>query len=387
MDAFLLAFPARRTTSHPALPHQDSLCLSVLCPFAHGELGAVGDKFRGVADDAGRFGEEDVLGVLAGLFGGEVGCQAAFAGLQAVVLQRSELVLAVAFFAGLEAGFLLVLFLAALGFVEGQELGFAQALEFGDVFEQLLEILVSGDAGLVAALQVGQADAEVAGRAEIGGLDLDPGQGVVVAGFAVAFVVGKRREADVGGIKTGCQAVIDDTLAKMAAFPDLTILAEDVIWSGSDTQHYLSSHRTLISGTQTGEATYGPASGRRYTARCIADCAVTDGVFDDEWLVFDSSSIVRQLGHDPRDFVRRQIASERGSKRPFTPDQDLPGAYTLRGNDNAWGGKLVDILTRIMRKDIAVIGQTYDRAVRTEHPGGQGGWSVPFAESAWMGLR
>lgn len=190
-----------------------------------------------------------------------------------------------------------------------------------------------------------------------------------------------------GGIKTGCQAVIDDTLAKMAAFPDLTILAEDVIWSGSDTQHYLSSHRTLISGTQTGEATYGPASGRRYTARCIADCAVTDGVFDDEWLVFDSSSIVRQLGHDPRDFVRRQIASERGSKRPFTPDQDLPGAYTLRGNDNAWGGKLVDILTRIMRKDIAVIGQTYDRAVRTEHPGGQGGWSVPFAESAWMGLR
>ena len=33
-----------------------------------------------------------------------------------------------------------------------------------------------------------------------------------------------------GGMKLGCAAVIDDTLAKMAAFPDLQIFAEDVIW-------------------------------------------------------------------------------------------------------------------------------------------------------------
>lgn len=193
-----------------------------------------------------------------------------------------------------------------------------------------------------------------------------------------------------GGMKLGCAAVIDDTLAKMAAFPDLQIFAEDVIWSGGETQHYLSSHRSVITGTQTGDSIYGPASGKRYYARCIADCAVTDGVFDDEWLVFDSSSIVKQLGHDPRDFVRRQIAAEGGpatAKRVFTPDQDRVGAYTLRGNDNEWGGKLVDILIRIMRKDIAVIGQTYDRAVRVEHAGGQGGWSWGFAEAAWMGLR
>lgn len=193
-----------------------------------------------------------------------------------------------------------------------------------------------------------------------------------------------------GGIKRGNQAVIDDTLAKMAAFPDLRILAEDVIWSGGESQHYLSSHRTMITGTQTGDGVWGPASGRRYFARCIADCAVTDGVFDDEWLVFDSSSIVRQLGHEPRDFVRRQIAAEGGparAKRPFTPDQDLPGPYGLRGNDNPWGGRLAEILSAIMRKDIAVIARTYDRAVKIEHPGGQSGLCPDFAEAAWMGLR
>lgn len=192
-----------------------------------------------------------------------------------------------------------------------------------------------------------------------------------------------------GGMKLGCQAVIDDTLAKMAAFPDLQILAEDVIWSGGDDSHYLSSHRTVITGTQTGDSAFGPASGKRYYARCIADCAVTDGVFDDEWLVFDTGSILRQLGHDPRDFVRRQIMAEGGpanAKRPFTPDQDRKGFYTLRGNSSETGSRFAEILTRIMAKDIAVIGQTHDRAVRIEHPGA-GGWSHMFAEAQWMALR
>lgn len=192
------------------------------------------------------------------------------------------------------------------------------------------------------------------------------------------------------GMKVGNQAVIDDTLAKMAAFPDLQILAEDVIWSGGEAQHYLSSHRTVITGTQTGDSAYGPACGKRYYARCIADCAVTDGVFDDEWLVFDSSSIVKQLGYEPREFVRRQIVAEGGpgkAKRPFTPDQDRVGAYTLRGNNNPVGARYAEILTRIMAKDIAVIPATYDRAVRVEHSGGQGGWMPGFAEAVWMGLR
>lgn len=193
-----------------------------------------------------------------------------------------------------------------------------------------------------------------------------------------------------GGMKVGNQAVIDDTLAKMAAFPNLRILAEDVIWSGGDDSHYLSSHRTVITGTQTGHGAFGPPSGRTYHARCIADCAVTEGVFDDEWLVFDTAAIVMQLGHDVQAFVRAQIAAEGGparAKRPFTPDQDRIGPYRLTGNDNAWGGRLAEILGRIMGKDIAVIGRDYDRAVRIEHPGGQGGWGQDFAEAAWMGLR
>jgi hypothetical protein len=37
-----------------------------------------------------------------------------------------------------------------------------------------------------------------------------------------------------------------------------------------------------------------------------------------------------------------------------------------------------------MAADLAVIRRDYDRAVRTEHPGAEGGWSWDFAERRWM---
>ena len=40
-----------------------------------------------------------------------------------------------------------------------------------------------------------------------------------------------------------------------------------------------------------------------------------------------------------------------------------------------------------MDKDFTVIRAEYDRAVRTEHWGTQGGWSWEFPETQWMRLR
>jgi hypothetical protein len=113
-------------------------------------------------------------------------------------------------------------------------------------------------------------------------------------------------------------------------------------------------------------------------------------VIDDEWLVRDASGIALQLGLDPVTLVRAAIAREGGpekASRPFTPADDTPGPYTSRGNDDAWGARLADILTRIMAAELVVIRRAYDRAVRTEHPGATGGWSWDFAEARWMALR
>lgn len=193
-----------------------------------------------------------------------------------------------------------------------------------------------------------------------------------------------------GGLKIGNGSVIDDTLAKMAAFPDIEILGEDVIWAGDPEGRYLSSHRSIISGTHTGHGVWGSPTGKRFTVRCIADCSVLDEVIDDEWLAYDTGDQARQLGHDPAEFARLRLRAEGGSERatrPFTPDQDRPGPYLSAGNDNEWGARLADIVTRIMGKDISVIRAEYDRAIRIEHAGGIGAWGWAGAEAIWMRLR
>ncbi len=192
------------------------------------------------------------------------------------------------------------------------------------------------------------------------------------------------------GIVRGNEAVINGTLATIAEFPDRQLFGEDVIWSGSDRDGFLSSHRIRSVGTHTGFGLFGAPTGRRIAVRAIADCAAKDNLIYDEWLTRDSSAIALQLGLDPVVHARALIEREGGTQaaqRPFTPDADVHGGYSSRGNLNEWGQRLADILTRIMDKDFAVITHEYDRAVCTEHPGLHTGWGHTVADSAWVRLR
>ncbi|MGB1009016.1 MAG: ester cyclase [Thiolinea sp.] len=192
------------------------------------------------------------------------------------------------------------------------------------------------------------------------------------------------------GLLVGNQAVIDGTLATLAEFPDRQLLGEDVIWSGDEEQGFLSSHRLITTGTHLGHGLFGKPTGKRFEARAIADCAVKDNVIYDEWLVRDTSAIVKQLGMKPKRFTRKLIQREGGPKhctKPFTPEQDVDGGYQTQGNENEWGQRLADILSSMMCKDFSVIRREYDRACRIEHPGGAGGWSWDFVDQVWMQLR
>ena len=192
------------------------------------------------------------------------------------------------------------------------------------------------------------------------------------------------------GLVTGNAGVIDGTLATLAEFPDRELLADDVIWSGNEDDGFLSSHRINTSGTHTGHGAFGAPTGKRFSVYTIADCAAKNEVIDDEWLIRDVGGIARQLGWDPSDYARHQIEAEGGSdncQRPFHPSHDVQGPFTGLGNDNEWGGKLANILTRIMDKDFTVFRTEYDRAVRSEHWGARGGWSWDFVETDWMRLR
>ena len=193
-----------------------------------------------------------------------------------------------------------------------------------------------------------------------------------------------------GSIVTGNQDVIGATMATLAEFPDRTLLGEDVIYSGTPEQGLLSSHRILSTATHSNDGVYGKATGKRLKYRIIADCHAINNRINDEWLIRDQGAIVRQLGWNPRDYAADLIEREGGAEqcvKPFTTEIDRPGPYQGHGNDNEWGQRYADILSRLMNADMAVIKNDYDRACSLFYPGGRQGQSYDFADHFWVGLR
>jgi len=192
------------------------------------------------------------------------------------------------------------------------------------------------------------------------------------------------------GVSMGNQATIAATMATINEFPDRELLGEDVIWSGNEDDGFLSSHRLLTKATHSRDGQFGPATGKKWVVRVIADCAAKDDTIYDEWLIRDYGGIVRQLGMDPRDFAADIIEREggRGSASPvFTPAIDVQGDYKGTGNDNAWGQRYGDIVTRIMDKDFTTITRDFDRAVIGEYAGAQTAIGREGCMEFWVGLR
>lgn len=191
------------------------------------------------------------------------------------------------------------------------------------------------------------------------------------------------------GIQHGNQDVIASTMATCHEFPDRVLLGEDVIWSEDPTGH-LSSHRLLTRATHTQDGQFGPATGKPWTVRVIADCAAKGETIFDEWLVRDYGGLVRQLGFEPRAFTQQLIEDEGGAalaNRPFTPETDVSGRYKGTGNDHELGQTYAALLHRIMSSDFNVIQTDYDRAVIGEYAGSKNAIGREEVTKSWLALR
>lgn len=191
-------------------------------------------------------------------------------------------------------------------------------------------------------------------------------------------------------VVVGNTGVIGATMATLAEFPDRELLGEDVIWCEAHTGGYLSSHRLISTATHAHDGAYGAASGKRLRYRIIADCHCIDNQINDEWLVRDQGAIARQLGMEPKAYAAQLIADEGGPEtcvKPFTPTTDVTGPYEGKGNDNAYGSRLADILTRIAGADFTAIPSEYDRGAALHYPGGHDTEGHAGADQFWMSLR
>ena len=193
-----------------------------------------------------------------------------------------------------------------------------------------------------------------------------------------------------GSLVVGNKDVIAATNATLAEFPDRRLLGEDVIWCGTPEKGMLSSHRILSTATHAGDGVYGPATGKKLVYRVIGDCHAINDQINDEWLVRDQGAIVRQLGMSPQGYARSLIDREGGPDKcvkPFTPEIDIKGPYSGRGNRNKWGRRYAETLARIMDGDMDAVAENYDEACQLELPGYFTVHGLEAARDFWAGLR
>lgn len=115
----------------------------------------------------------------------------------------------------------------------------------------------------------------------------------------------------------GVNEVVSGTLQTLHAFPDRKLYGENVIWSGNDIEGFLSSHRIISNTTNSGDSSFGPATGKKILFRTIVDCFVHSNRIVEEWLVRDNLFIVQQLGYNPVEVAKRLAKSSSNKCKAF----------------------------------------------------------------------
>jgi predicted ester cyclase len=176
------------------------------------------------------------------------------------------------------------------------------------------------------------------------------------------------------GVSNTSEDVVKQTLSTQHIFPKRDLLAEDVI-IGDKPSGFYSSHRVRTVGRHLGDGAYGPATNRPVTTLAIADCLCRENRVMEEWVLGDQATTVMQLGLDP--VVYGQAL---GAQKPdaYAIGNDAmrhrwsdPDGLTIVG-DAPIANRIIDTYAAMWNdKNLSVMAERYDRAVRFEGPAGQ----------------
>ena len=112
------------------------------------------------------------------------------------------------------------------------------------------------------------------------------------------------RVTDDYGLQYGRDKIVADTIHTINAFPNIRLYADEIVWAGDDQVGFFTSHRTVIIGHNTGWSRYGPPTGKKIVVWCIANCTALENEIFEEWVLYNNSSILAQLGFDLRQMAR-----------------------------------------------------------------------------------
>ncbi len=160
------------------------------------------------------------------------------------------------------------------------------------------------------------------------------------------------------GVVYGHEAVVRNTLQSQAKTPNLRAHADDVIWGGNETDGFYSSHRVFDTSTHSGYSEIGTPTGRKIQRWVIADCLIVENKIVEEWLAFDVTAGLRQIGLDPFALARQstlevsptthaEVDRTSGQHAPEfhdVPTSDNPRAFVAAVLHNLWNARLVNMV-------------------------------------------
>lgn len=126
----------------------------------------------------------------------------------------------------------------------------------------------------------------------------------------------------------GRETIVENTLMTINAFPDFRGYADDIIWAGSEDVGFHTSHRAVIVGHNTGFSQYGPPTNKKLSYWVIANCLSIENEIYEEWVLYNTTSVINQLGLDVFQLAREIIppVDFSGMKDPRSGEpQRLPG--------------------------------------------------------------
>lgn len=100
------------------------------------------------------------------------------------------------------------------------------------------------------------------------------------------------------GLQYGRDKIVADTVHTINAFPDIRLYADEIVWAGNDEVGFHTSHRTVIKGHNTGFSRFGAPTGKQMMVWCLANCVALENEIFDEWVLYDTAHLIRQLGFD-----------------------------------------------------------------------------------------
>lgn len=182
------------------------------------------------------------------------------------------------------------------------------------------------------------------------------------------------------GLQYGRDKIVADTIHTTNAFPDIRLVADEVIWAGDDKVGFHTSHRTKIIGTNTGYSKYGAPTGRPIKLWCIANCVARNNEIFDEYVNYDTSGLIQQLGMNlfevaeklsndtradslPNDFLASDPVRLNGQNKPerieipSQPESELRN-FAESVFNNIWNRRDLSVMEKVYAENVGYVGST-----------------------------